>query len=140
MVLPQRSTAIQMALLEAGRAVITSPVMPIVDPGALAPLDGIAHIMLSTPRNDNDRWSIGGDETISGTMMLTIMWPLVKPIDDIQLGEIAAVIANHFPADRCLQYGGVRLRCTRRGDDSIRPYVEGAYRVVPVRVFWSTML
>jgi hypothetical protein len=139
MVLPQVSTRIWMALSDAAHDVITSPVMPIVEPGELVALANSPHILLSDVTNDKERWSIGGDHTLSGTMILTVMWPIASKISHTALKEIGAVIANHFPADRCMQYGGVRIRVTQDGDP-LPAYVEGAYRVLPVRIFWSTVL
>jgi hypothetical protein len=70
--------------------------------------------------------------------MLTVQWPIARAITHIQMKELGGQIAEHFPADTCMTFGPSRLRVT--ADAAALPaYVEGAYRVVTVRVFWSSM-
>ena len=132
--MPTPETSIYIALKN--RA-FTLPTYPVIEPGAIIPLANAPHILLSDVRNDKERWSIAGDSIQSGTFMLTLMWPLVTPVTHVQLMEAAGLMAAHFPADLCLSFGGISIRVTR-DSDALSSYVDGAYRVVPVRVFWST--
>lgn len=140
MVLPKKETNIWLALKQAIADIITTPALPVTDPADMTtPPNGTPFLMVSDVRNDLVRWNIAGDSTHSGTLLLTVQWPLSLPVKHAALMELAAVIAGHFPADRCIQHGGVVIRVTR-DSDALASYVEGAYRVVPVRVFWSTVL
>lgn len=142
MVLPKTETSIWLALRSAVDQIITNPTLPTFDPGAIVtpPSNNAPFLLLSDVRNDKGRAFIGkGDHVQSGTLLLTVQWPLVRPVDHTQLMELGATIAANFPADKCIQYGGVRIRVTR-DSDALASYVEGAYRMVPVRVFWTTML
>ena len=142
MVLPKTETAIWLALKSAVSQIITNPVLPTFDPGAIVepPASSAPFLLLSDVRNDKGRPFIGkGDAVQSGTLMLNVQWPLARPVDHTQLMELGATIAANFPADKCIQYGGVRIRVTR-DSDALASYIDGIYRVVPVRVFWTTML
>jgi hypothetical protein len=119
--------------------------IPIYEPGAIftAPKDAagpLPYILLSDVTNDRDR---GGriDPSLherTGTLMLTLQWPIAKPVTHARLKEIGGQIAAHFPADTCMSYGRSRLRVTQ-DSAALAAYVDGAYRVVVVRVFWSSM-
>jgi hypothetical protein len=126
-------------------ALVTDPAMTVFEPGAIftPPKDSTGpapYILLSDVTNDPDR---GGriDPKLhvrSGTLMLTVMWPIARAIEHPQLKEITGQIAAHFPADQCMSFGPSRLRVT--ADASALPaYVDGAYRVAVVRVLWSSM-
>lgn len=139
MVLPKIETAIWKALSEAAHNIVTSPAMSIYEPGEIIPKGSAPCILLSDVRNDKVRWGVGTDSILSGTLMITAHWPLAEAITHTQLMEIGGTIAANFPADRCLQWGGVRVRITR-DSDVLASYVDGLFRVLPVRVFWSNML
>ena len=118
--------------------------MPVFDPGELVtpPTDGdkpLPFILLSDVTNDPERRGIDPSLHVrSGTLMLTIEWPIARPVTHTQLREIAGQIAAHFPADTCMRFGASRLRVT--SDASALPaFVDGAYRVAVVRVPWSSM-
>lgn len=138
MVLPKQETAIWFALKAAAEDVITSPVMPVYEPGAAITAEP-PYILMSDVRNDKVRWSIAGDSILSGTFMLTVHWPLSRAVTHTQLMELGATIAANFPADKCMQWGGVRIRVWR-DSDVLSSYVDGPFRVVPVRIFWTTTL
>ena len=138
MVLPKIETAVWMALSEAAHAIVTSPVIPIYEPGTVVSVTP-PYILLSDVRNDKTRWGIAGENELTGTLMATVHWPLSKAITHTQLMEIGGTIAGNFPSDRCLQWGGVRVRIWR-DSDVLAPYIDGAFRVMPVRIFWTTRL
>lgn len=117
--------------------------MPVFDPGAVVepPSDAngpLPFILLSDVTNDPDRRGIDPSLHVrSGTLMLTIQWPIAKPVTHTQLREIAGQIAAHFPADACMRFAASKLRVT--SDASALPaFVDGAYRVAVVRVPWSS--
>lgn len=144
--MPAIQTTDWLALKTRADTLITDPVMPRYAPGDIftAPIDAnnkpLPYILLSDATNTPDR---GGriDPSLhvrSGTLMITIMWPIARPISHASLKEIAGQVAAHFPADTCMSYGPSRLRVTQ-DSDPMQPYVDGAYRVAVVRVFWSSM-
>lgn len=123
--------------------------MPVYDPGAIftPPSDTLGpapYILLSDVTNEPRRVGLsargihGVDHIRSGTLMLTVMWPIARAVSHTQIKEIAGDIAAHFPADTCMAFGPSRLRVT--ADASALPaYVDGAYRVAVVRVLWNSM-
>lgn len=124
---------------------VTTPAMAIYEPGAIVTptsdaIGPLPYVLLSDVVNDPDR---GGriDPKLhvrSGTLLLTIQWPIARPVTHAQLKEIAGQIAAHFPADQCMSYGQSRLRVTQDAS-ALQPFVEGAYRVAVVRVAWQGM-
>lgn len=123
---------------------VTNPAMPVFDPGAIftPPADAIGpapYILLSDVTNDTARRGIDPSLHVrTGTLMLTVHWPISRPVTHAQLREIAGQIAAHFPADTCMRYEASRLRVT--SDASALPaFVEGAWRIAVVRVPWSSM-
>lgn len=147
--MPAISTTDWLALRSRVDTLVTDPAMPVYDPGAVItpPSDatgGLPYLLLSDVPNDPQRRGIaaragtGVDHVRTGTLMLTLQWPLSRAISHTQLREIAGQIAEHFPADTCMQFGQSRLRVTE--DASVVPdFVEGAWRVAVVRVRWSSM-
>lgn len=123
---------------------VTNPVMPRWEPGEIdtPPTDGQGpqpFILLSDAPNEPARAGISGVPSIrSGTFMLAMQWPIAREISHAQLREIQGQIAAHFPEDACMSFGPSRLRVTQDAD-AMQPYVDGAYRVAVVRVFWSSM-
>jgi len=96
-------------------------------------------LLLSDVTNDPQRMGISGvDHVRSGTLMITVQWPIARPISHVQLKEIGGQIAAHFPADTCMSFGPSRLRMTQDAA-AMSAYVDGAYRVLPVRALWSSM-
>lgn len=125
-------------------ALVTAPAMQVFEPGAIftAPSDStgpLPYILTSDVTNDPVRGGISGVPSIrSGTLMLTVMWPIARAASHTQLKEIAGQVAAHFPEDQCMAYGPSRLRVTQDAG-AMQPYVDGDYRVAVVRVFWSSM-
>jgi hypothetical protein len=123
---------------------VTDPTLPRFDPGAIVtpPTDATGaapFILLSDVSNEPQR--VGIDPRLhirSGTLLLSVQWPLERPVSHVQLKEIAGQIAAHFPADQCMTFGASRLRVTQDAE-VLQPYVEGAYRVAVVRVLWSSI-
>lgn len=144
MVIPKIETSIWLALKSAVDAMVTAPPMQVFEPGeTIEPPSDVTGLLpfvtVSDPRNDNVRAGINSSlaNTRSGTLLITIQWPLANPVSHESLVQMGAVVAGHFPEDRCMRYGEARLRVTR-DSDVLAPYVAGAYRVIPVRVFWVT--
>lgn len=144
--MPQLQTTDWLALKERVNTLVTNPAMTKYEPGEIVdpPFDindkPLPFILLSDVTNDNERVGINGSlrHTRSGTLMLTIQWPLAKPIGHAQLKELGASVAAHFPADLCMSFGPSRLRVTQDAD-ALPSYIDGPYRVLPVRVFWTSM-
>ncbi|MET0375643.1 MAG: phage tail terminator-like protein [Rhizorhabdus sp.] len=92
-------------------------------------------ILLSDVVNDPAR--LGIDPRLSersGTLMLSLQWPISRPVSHTALRELQGVIASHFPADMCM--GALRVTSN---PSCLPAYVDGAYRVAVVRVFWSSV-
>ncbi|WP_293921145.1 phage tail terminator-like protein [Sphingobium sp. UBA5915] len=148
--MPSIETTDWLALRSRVDTLITDPVIPIYDPGALVtpPKDGsnnpLPFILLSDATNDPQRIGLssrgihGVDHIRTGTLMLTLQWPIARDVSHAQIKEIAGQIAAHFPADACMTYGQSRLRVTQDAA-AMQAYVGGAYRVAVVRVFWSSI-
>ena len=124
---------------------VTNPALPVFEPVAIVtpPKDGdntpLPFILLSDVPNDPDRRGIDPRLHIrSGTLMLTVQWPIARAVTHTQIKEVAGQVAAHFPADTCMTFGPSRLRVTQDAS-ALQPYVDGAYRVSVVRVFWSSM-
>lgn len=147
--MPAIETTDWLALKARVDTLVTNPVMPIYEPGEIVtrPADSTGpspHILLSDVTNEPVRLGVarlsgGGVLHIrSGTLMLTIEWPIARDVSHAQLKEIAGQIAAHFPADTCMSFGPSRLRVTQDAD-VMQPFVEGANRVCVVRVLWSSV-
>lgn len=119
---------------------VTNPAMEVFEPSAIIERPMVPHILLSDVTNDPARVGINTDlpHIRSGTLMLTVQWPIALDITHTQLKQSAGQIADHFRADTCMTFGPSRLRVTT--DASVLPaYVDGAYRVAVVRVPWSSV-
>lgn len=147
--MPSIETTDWLALKSRLDTLVTSSGMPMYEPGAIVtpPTDAIGpapFILLSDVTNDPARVGIaqrgtaGVDHVRSGTLMITVQWPVARDVTHIQIKEVAGQVAAHFPADTCMTYGPSRLRVTQDAA-AMQPFVEGAYRIVVVRVFWSSM-
>lgn len=147
--MPSISTTDWLALKGRVDTLVTDPVMPRFEPGAIVtpPSDAngpAPYILLSDVTNEpfrvglSARPVVGVDHIRSGTLMLAIQWPIARAVSHVQLKEIAGQVAAHFPADTCMNYGQSRLRTTQDAE-AMQAYVDGAYRVAVVRVFWSSM-
>jgi hypothetical protein len=146
---PTTATTDWLALKSRIDTLTTSPSMTKFEPGAIVtpPTDATGpapYILLSDVPNDpqrvglSSRGAAGVDHIRTGTLLLSVQWPIARAVSHTQLKEIAGQIAAHFPADQCMQYGPSRLRVTQ--DASVLPpFVEGAYRVAVVRVVWSSI-
>lgn len=144
--MPAIETTDWLALKSRIDTLVTDPVMQRFEPGDILtpPKDvnnnPLPFILLSDVTNDPNR---GGriDPSLhvrSGTLMLSLHWPIARAISHIQLKEIAGQIAAHFPADEPMRYGASRLQVMQDAG-ILTSYVDGAYRVTVVRVIWSSM-
>lgn len=142
--MPAIETTDWLALKSRVDTLVTNPALSVFEPGAIVtpPTDAngpAPFILLSDVPNDPDRRGIDPRLQVrSGTLMLTLQWPIARPVTHTQLKEIAGQIAAHFPADTCMTFGPSRLRVTQDAA-AMQPFVEGAYRVCVVRVLWSSM-
>jgi len=142
--MPTIETTDWLALKARADTLATDPAMQAYEPGEILtpPTDATGpapYILMSDVTNTPER--VGIDPRLhirSGTFMLAIQWPIARKITHAQLKEIAGQVAAHFPADQCMSFGPSRLRITQDAD-AMQPYVDGAYRVAVVRVFWSSM-
>ena len=142
--MPAIETTDWLALKSRIDTLVTTPTLTRFEPGALVtpPTDAIGpapFILLSDVTNDPDRRGIDPRLHVrSGTLMLALQWPIARAVSHVQLKEVAGQIAAHFPADTCMSFGPSRLRVTQDAT-ALQAFVEGAYRVAVVRVFWSSM-
>ena len=143
--MPAIETTDWLALKSRIDTLVTSPVMQRFEPDAtvVSPKDAsnnpAPYLLISDVVNDPVRGGISGVPSIrSGTLMLTVMWPIARAASHTQLKEIAGQVAAHFPEDQCMSFGPSRLRVTQ-DSASLQPFTEGAYRVAVVRVFWSSV-
>lgn len=136
--------AIWLAIKNRIDTLITDPAMATYDPAEIVEpqsdaIGPLPYILLGDVRNETNRVTIAGDIHIhSGTALLTVQWPIARPVTHTQLMQIGGAIAAHFPADTCMRAGSVRLRVTRDAD-VLQPFADGPIRAVPVRVPWSTL-
>ena len=134
---PTKETRIWLAIKD---RVDTLPVSySVIEPGEVFEPSSGPFILVSDIRNETARMGI--DPRLhehSGTLILQARWPIANPVSRTQMVEIGGKIAEYFPADTMMQYGGV---CVRVIQDAtmLQPDVDGAYRVVTVRVLWSTV-
>ncbi len=142
--MPAIETTDWLALKGRVDTLVTDPAMQVFEPGALVtpPTDGgkpLPFILLSDVTNDPERRGIDPRLHVrSGTLMLTVQWPIARAVSHTQLKEIAGRIAAHFHADTCMRFGASRLRVVSDAS-ALPPYIDGANRVAPVRVQWSSM-
>lgn len=147
--MPSIQTSDWLALKSRIDMLVTDPAMQRFEPGAIVtpPTDAngpAPYILLSDVTNEpvrvglSARPNTGVDHVRSGTLMLAIQWPIARAVSHTQLKEIAGQVAAHFPADQCMSFGASRLRTTQNAE-AMQSYVEGAYRVAVVRVFWSSI-
>lgn len=142
--MPSIQTTDWLALKGRADTLVTAPVLPMYEPGEIItpPTDATGpapYILLSDVTNEPVRAGIDPRLHIrSGTFMLAIQWPIARAISHAQLKEIAGQVAAHFPADQCMTFGPSRLKATQ-DSEAMQPFVDGAYRVAVVRVFWSSM-
>jgi hypothetical protein len=140
--MPYIDTEIWLALKSRTLTLVTAPTMPVYDPGATikppaAGLGQLPFIIAADLRNSNTRISIGGLVEATGTLVLTVCWPIASPATHAQLLEIAGAIVEHFPVDSRMRYGAACLRVTKR-PDIIPPDRDGQFDQIRVRIFWST--
>ena len=147
--MPSIETTDYLALKSRIDTLVTNPAMTVFEPGAIVtpPSDATGpapYILLSDVTNEpvrvglSARKNAGVDHIRSGTLMITVMWPIARAVTHVQLKELAGQIAAHFPADTCMTFGPSRLRAIQDAD-ALPSYVDGAYRVAVVRVFWNSM-
>lgn len=147
--MPSIQTSDWLALKSRIDTLVTDPTMQRFEPGAIVtpPTDAngqAPYILLSDVPNDpqrvglSARANVGVDHIRSGTLLISVQWPIARAVSHTQLKEITGQIAAHFPADTCMTFGASRLRTTQDAA-ALQPYVDGAYRVAVVRVFWSSI-
>lgn len=142
--MPAIETTDYLAIKARVDTLVTDPTMLRFEPGEIVtpPTDATGpapYILLSDVTNEPLRLGIDPRLHVrSGTFMLAIQWPIARKIEHARLKEIAGQVAAHFPADQCMTFGPSRLKVTR-DSDAMQPYIDGAYRVAVVRVFWSSM-
>lgn len=147
--MPGLDTNIWMALKTALSAVALNPAMVVIDPSATftPPVDAVGpapFVLVSDLRNDRVRWDIAGKVHVSsGTMILTICWPIARPwslttrdVPHAAFLEMASPLVAAFPADRRMRYSGVCVRVLRT-PDLLPPELDGAYRQIRVRIPWE---
>lgn len=136
--MPTRSTKFWLALKSRIDTIVTDPVLPRAEPGqTYTPPNNQPFLLIQDARNDPERIGVGPDMHIySGTLMLAVRWPMSLPVTHAQLSEVAGTIAEHFPADLSMQFGGECIRVQVTPEPQF--YTEGVYRVALVRVFWGS--
>ena len=119
--------------------IATNPTLTRVEPGQTFPPSDAPFLLISDARNPVQRLGIDTDlHQYTGTLILSARWPLQMPISHAQLVEIGGDIADHFPADLMMQFGGECIRITENAT-MLQPDRDDAWRYVTVRVLWSSM-
>lgn len=110
----------------------------VYDPDATADREDEPFILVSDTSNTPERFGLSNPiHRRSGTLILSLHWPLIHPITYTQLREAQGKIAAHFPADWRFKYENVCLRVTQE-PSCLEPYIDNAWRVAVVRVPWSS--
>ena len=142
--MPHIETSIWMALKARIDTLVTSPAMIVIEPDSAftPPKDAsnvpTPYILCSDIRNDNVRVDIKGQTHIrSGTLMLSVNWPVSRAVSHSQLMQASAGIAAHFPTDTRMKYDDACLRVTI-APDVMQPYRDNDVKVCVVRIPWST--
>ena len=114
-------TKIWLALRARVESLVLSPVHPIAWPNenftppasVLAPYLEVMHLP-----NTSDRLFInrGDANRYSGILQISAMYRLGTPHGETMAGEIAGLVAEHFPADLYMPYSDIRLRVTKDPD------------------------
>lgn len=139
MATPNRHTKHWIALKSRIDTLVTSPALTKAEPGQVIDPGNAPFLMISDARNPVIRNGVDPSlHTYSGTLILSVRWPVKTPIAHAQLVEIGGDIADHFPADTMMFFGGECLRVIRDAE-MMQPDVDGAWRNVDVRVLWSTV-
>lgn len=138
--MPSVDAKIWLALKSRIDTLVTNPVMTKIEPGAtFEPEGNKPFVLISDARNLVAR--LGVDARLherSGTLILSVRWPINQSITHAQLCEIGGQIAEHFPADTRMFFGGVCLRVTTDAT-MLQPDRDGPWRTVDVRVLWSSV-
>lgn len=138
--MPTHPTSIWLALKSRIDTLVPVPAMTVYEPDAVVP-GNAPYILTSDVRNTPVRRGVRGKRGLhefSGTLMLSVHYPISHPASHVQLVQMGGVIADHFPADLRMRHGDVCLRVTQEPDVS-QPYRQDNNRVVVVRVPWSTV-
>lgn len=113
--------------------------IPVYAPNDVVKREDEAFILVSDANNAPERFGISNPTSRrSGTLILSLHWPLMHPITYEQLREAQGKIAEHFPADWRFKYDDVCLRVTQE-PSCLEPYVDNSWRVAIVRVPWSNV-
>lgn len=93
-------------------------------------------LLISDIRDAPERLTIGPEiHARSGTLQISVAWPIAAPISHAALVQLAGTVAAHFPADLRMRYGKTCLSVAEE-PDTPAPFTEGPYRYAPVRVPW----
>ena len=121
--MPTIKTKIWLALRARVESLVLSPVHPIAWPnenftpttagGVLAPYLEVMHLPNTTDRLFINR---GDANRFAGILQVSAMYRLGLPHGETIAGEIAGLVAAHFPADLYLPYSDIRLRVTKEPD------------------------
>lgn len=137
---------IERALMNRVTSLVLNPVLPISWPNFDFPgknPDGTAkpmpasYIRVQHFPNRNTRLTLGSNDPVwrRGFLQLTVVTPLNKGAEPAK--EIAGKIAEYFPADLPLDYGGVRVRVVTAPD--VAPEIETDISWdVPVSVYYES--
>lgn len=117
------SNRVWLALKSRIDTLVTNPAMPIIWPleTFTRPSDAsgpLPFIVIDDHRNDNVAFGQSASvHNRSGTLRLTVHWPITRPIEYERLAEIAGTVAAHFKSRTRMDYGDIHLVTEKDNDD-----------------------
>ncbi|WP_257317920.1 DUF4128 domain-containing protein [Shinella pollutisoli] len=128
-----------MAIKARIQSLTLSPALPVVWPKGSAPTSG-KYLTVHWMPNVTQRRAVSsnGAHRRPGILQLTIFSPLsLNQAPEVDT-ELAGQIAEHFPTDHRMTFGGVSVRVQRAPSIS-QAYRSDAYWITPVSVFVETL-
>ncbi|GAA4169097.1 phage tail terminator-like protein [Shinella granuli] len=137
--MPSIETSQWMALKARIQSLTLSPALPVVWPKGVAPASG-KYLRADWVLNRVQRRAVSSDgaQIRPGILQLSIFSP-ISPSEAAEVDmELAGQIAEHFPTDHRMTFGGVSVRVQRAPSIS-QAYRTDAYWITPVSVFVETL-
>lgn len=133
---PTVETAIWLALKGRVASLALSPSLPVMWPGVTQSPAG-AHIAVMNIAAPPARVMVASDgpHEREGTLQLMLKHPL-PGLNYEHTQEQAGIVAEHFPADHRMSFGGVCVRVTEAPEVSSGMRDEGWW-ITPVRIRWQ---
>lgn len=127
-------TKIWMALRERVASVVTLPIVWPLDTFKLDPTK--QQVIVSFVPNVSERPNLANDSThyYSGLLQFSLMSPLNWKLEQVM--QSAALLVDAFPESARLEYDGVRVHISKRGDIS-QPYRDENMNRTTINIRWQ---